>query len=341
VGTWYTLYFTKPSYPEQVANRQGGVDEALVADFDRARQTIDAAVFDVRLPSLVNALVSAARRGVKVRMVVDYAANQDAADFRSAIDALEQGGVQITRDHRSALMHNKFVVIDGRVLWTGSMNFTPNDVYRNNNNMLRLELPALIVNYKQRFERLFQKGAAGAPSRDVPNPRIPLDNGVVIENYFSPNGGAQTAILNRLKSATKSIQVTAFTFTDTPMGKVLQARSKANVLVQGVFESRNNNMRGAEYDVLKRAGLDILADGNCYTLHSKLMIIDDRTVVMGSYNFTENANKSNDENLLILDDPALAQNYVDEFNRIYAQAQHPTVCGGSDSRESLTADPEQ
>src|SRR5262245_3424572 len=47
-GPWYTLYFTIPSYPEKKETRLGGVDEAIVADFDRARTTIDAAVFDLR-----------------------------------------------------------------------------------------------------------------------------------------------------------------------------------------------------------------------------------------------------------------------------------------------------
>lgn len=328
-GDSYTLYFTKPAYPEKKENRTGGVDQALVADFERAQKTIDAAVFDVRLPSLVDSLVRAAQRGVKVRMVVDYAANKDATDFTDAIAKLEKGGVKVTRDHRSALMHNKFAVIDNETLWTGSMNYTPNDVYRNNNNAVRLNNAALIENYNQIFERLFQMRGVDAPSKIIPNPRVTLDNGVTIENYFSPNGGAQKAILDRLKAAVKNIRVTAFTFTDTGMADVLKAKNKEGVAVQGVFESRNNTQLGAEFAGLKRDKVDILEDGNCYILHSKLMIIDDKTVIMGSYNFTDAANKTNDENLLIIDDPALAKNYVAEFNRIYQQAQIPTQCGGN------------
>lgn len=328
-GDWYTLYFTKPTYPEKSSDRTGGVDAAIAADFERATKTIDAAVFDVRLPSLVDALVRAAERGVAVRMVVDYAANGEAPDFRDAIAKLEAGGVKVVRDHRSALMHNKYAIIDGRILWTGSMNFTPNDAYRNNNNMLRTELAPLIANYAQRFQRLYEVNALGAPSKKVPNPTIRLDSGAVIENYFSPSGGAETAILAHLKAAQSSIRVTAFTFTDSKMADVLKAKHKAQIPVQLVFETRNNNGVGSQFDALKKAKLDILPDGNCYVLHSKLIIIDDRIVVMGSYNFTANASSSNDENLLIINDPALARAYVDEFNRIYQQAQSPTKCGAS------------
>lgn len=326
-GAWYTVYFTIPSYPEKKEERRGGVDEAIVGDFERARNTIDLAVFDIRLSSLVDSLARAAERGLRVRAIVDYEANKDAQDFTDAVAKLEKAGVSVVKNQRSALMHDKFAVIDNELLWTGSMNFTPTDAYRNNNNMLRLKNASLVQNYNQIFQRLFLLRTDKAPSKVVPNPRVQLENGTVIENYFSPNGGAQKAISARLKSAKKSIRVTAFTFTDTEMAKILKAKTKDGVDVHGVFETRNNAGLGAEYADLKRARVDILEDGNCYILHSKLMIIDDRTVITGSYNFTDAANQTNDENLLIIDDPALAKSYVDEFNRLYKQALNPTKCG--------------
>lgn len=339
-GEWYTLYFTKPSFPEKAADRSSGVDLAIVTDLDRARQSVDAAVFDFRLPSLVDAFIRAAQRGVRVRLVTDYSANQASKEYTDAIEKMEKGGVQVVRDHRSSLMHDKFVVIDNRLLWTGSMNFTPNDVYRNNNNMLRVAIPELIENYRARFERLFQKRDANAPGKQVPNPRVTLSSGVRIENLFSPNGGTQQAILDKLQAAKESIRLTAFTFTDTAMADVLKAQARARITVQGIFESRNNGANGAEYEDLKRAGLDVLEDGNCYILHSKTMVIDDRYVVMGSYNYTANAENSNDENVLIIDDPKLANEYNTEFKRLYQQAQHPTKCGDIKTLE-LGIDTEQ
>jgi phosphatidylserine/phosphatidylglycerophosphate/cardiolipin synthase-like enzyme len=314
-------------YPESRQDRIGGIDQALAADIERARATVDVAVFDLRLPSIVDALVRAAQRGVRVRLVVDYEENESAAEFTDAISRLEQAGVEVSRDHRSALMHHKFVIVDGRVLWTGSMNLTANDVYRNNNNMLRLDLPELAANYAVRFEWQLQRRADASPVGAAPSlHRVPSD-GTRIETYFSPNGGAQRAILNRIEGAKKSIRITAFTFTDTEMGELLMEKHSAGVQVQGVFESRNNNVLGAEYSILAKAGLDVLEDGNCYNLHSKTIVIDDTTLITGSYNFTDSANRSNDENLLIIDDPALARAYSEEFDRIYAQAKSPTRCG--------------
>jgi phosphatidylserine/phosphatidylglycerophosphate/cardiolipin synthase-like enzyme len=61
-------------------------------------------------------------------------------------------------------------------------------------------------------------------------------------------------------------------------------------------------------------------------MHNKVIVIDERTVITGSYNFTGSAEKDNDENLVIVDDPNLARAYLDEFQRVYDQAQSPTRC---------------
>ena len=56
-------------------------------------------------------------------------------------------------------------------------------------------------------------------------------------------------------------------------------------------------------------------------LHHKVFIIDDETVVLGSYNFSANADESNDENLLVIHSADIAKDFVSEFNRVYNQAQ--------------------
>jgi phosphatidylserine/phosphatidylglycerophosphate/cardiolipin synthase-like enzyme len=105
------------------------------------------------------------------------------------------------------------------------------------------------------------------------------------------------------------------------------AQLKAGLIVQGVFEKQNANGIGADFAKLQAGGVDVLQDGNCYILHHKVIIIDERTVVTGSYNFTSSAERDNDENLVIVDDPAIARAYLEEFERVYAQVQAPTRCG--------------
>src|SRR5437867_12777356 len=104
------------------------------------------------------------------------------------------------------------------------------------------------------------------------------------------------------------------------------AKVKAGLLVRGVFESQNAGGTGAAFNRLKAGGVDVLEDGNCYILHHKVIVIDERTVITGSYNFTGSAEKDNDENMVIVDDPNQARAYLEEFQRVYAQAQTPARC---------------
>ena len=65
---------------------------------------------------------------------------------------------------------------------------------------------------------------------------------------------------------------------------------------------------------MRRDGIDGL-------LHHKVFIIDEKIVVMGSYNFSQNAEERNDENLLIIYDPVIAEQFLFEFKRVQEQAQ--------------------
>lgn len=118
----------------------------------------------------------------------------------------------------------------------------------------------------------------------------------------------------------------AFSFTDDAIAEALIARHQAGVPVQVVFEKRNANGTGSAYGLLRRAGLDVHKDGNCHTMHHKVIIIDRRVVIAGSYNFTKRAEEVNDENSLIIEDPTLAQAFAAEFARVYRQALLPTRC---------------
>ena len=106
------------------------------------------------------------------------------------------------------------------------------------------------------------------------------------------------------------------TDTEDKISDAMIGKLKAGLLVRGVFESQNAGGSGADFGRLKAGGVDVLEDGNCYILHHKVIVIDERTVITGSYNFTSSAEKDNDENLVIVDDPNLARAYLDEFGDV-------------------------
>ena len=77
---------------------------------------------------------------------------------------------------------------------------------------------------------------------------------------------------------------------------------------------------GSETPRLRQAGIDIRLDSNSNNMHHKVILIDEAIVILGSYNFTGSAEEKNDENVLILHDPALASQFLIEFERIYRSA---------------------
>ncbi len=112
----------------------------------------------------------------------------------------------------------------------------------------------------------------------------------------------------------------AFSFTDDELAAAMLERHAAGVLVEGVFETRGADSEYSEYAKLKKAGVLVWQDGNPAVMHHKVIVIDNKVVVMGSFNFSGNANSSNDENLLVIHDRAIAAEYLDEFERIVEQA---------------------
>jgi phosphatidylserine/phosphatidylglycerophosphate/cardiolipin synthase-like enzyme len=100
-------------------------------------------------------------------------------------------------------------------------------------------------------------------------------------------------------------------------------RSKAGVAVSGVFEEQDSTTRFSEYPRLKQAGLDVIQDGNPFRMHHKVILIDGRVSMLGSFNFSSNADRENDENLLIVEDPGLTAALEAEFQRVRTQASNP------------------
>jgi phosphatidylserine/phosphatidylglycerophosphate/cardiolipin synthase-like enzyme len=319
--------FTTPAlvYPDMPARRvPPPFERMLLADIDAARQSIDVALFEYDLASLSAALARAQQRGVAVRLALDRESLEHPDNARWAGD-LQRVGVPVFWQESTAFLHSKFLIIDNAVVWAGSWNATSNGIYRNNNNLLRFSAPPLVANYAAEFAQMAQGSFGTRKQARTPYPVVLLDN-MRVETYFSPQDAIEPRLLERVAAARHSIRFLAFSFTSDALADAMLARQVAGVQVQGVMERRSARGIGAEFARLRAGGADVWEDGNCYTMHHKVIIIDDATVITGSYNFTRRAEHTNDENLLIIDSPALAAQFAAEFERVYRQARNPPRC---------------
>jgi phosphatidylserine/phosphatidylglycerophosphate/cardiolipin synthase-like enzyme len=312
------IYFSDPDAPNAGSYR-GGPDDALAEAIRNAEFSVDAAIYHLNLWSIRDALIAAHNAGVQVRVVAE-SDNLDEVE----IQELREAGIEVLGDRRESLMHNKFVVIDGLEVWTGSMNFTVNGAYRNDNNLIHIRSSKLAENFTTEFDEMFVRDMFGDNIiARTPNPSLTID-GTPIETYFSPDDGTAAHIISAIQSAEESIYFLAFSFTSDPIAEALLERAAAGVAVAGVFEeSQYFSNTGGEFDHLSEAGMDVRLDGNDQNMHHKVFIIDGKIVVTGSYNFSRSAEERNDENTLIIYSPDVAAQYLVEFERVFEKAVKP------------------
>lgn len=313
-GGWYELYFTDPLHP-QANSLRGGPDRRLAAAIDDARLTVDLAVYSFSLWSIRDALIDAHHRGIQVRVVME-SNNLD----RDVPQDLIEAGIPVIGDRRAGLMHDKFVIIDRSEIWLGSMNFTIGGGYEDNNNLLRIHSLKLVENYQKEFDEMFVDDHFGPDTvSDTPNPTITVE-GTVIETYFSPDDGVADVIVDLIDDAQESIYFMAFSFTSDDISDAIQRRALDGVVVAGVMDkSQTRSNQGGEYDSLLRAGLDVHQDIIDGLMHHKVIIIDKEIVITGSYNFSRSAEERNDENILVIHNTDIANEFLKEFERVYPQ----------------------
>ena len=314
-GAWYELYFTDPASP-LASQATGGVDAPLVESIDAARLSIDVAAYSLGLNSVRNALLRAHDRGVTVRVVMETG-NMDRSDPQIMMEA----GIHIVGDNSAGLMHNKFIVIDRSEVWLGSLNFTDSGTYEDNNNLIRIHSSQMAENYIKEFEEMFVENSFGENVvPETPHPTVTIDE-THIDVFFSPDDGVLSALIPLLDGAEQSIHFLAFSFTSNELGDIIRAKAEEGLTIAGVMDKEQiSSNQGTEFDPFQQAELDVLIDGIDGQMHHKLIIVDEKIVAFGSYNFSKSAEERNDENLLIIYDADIAKQFILEFGRVEEQA---------------------
>jgi len=312
-GPFWTVYFTEPDLYEN-STTSGGIELHLIDLINNAQSSIDLAVFEFNLQGVADALIAAHNRGVTVRIVHD---DEHTADDPQ-MDQMIKAGIAAMPDKRSAFMHNKFFIIDRQLVWTGSWNVTTNDTFQNNNNAIVLRSQQIVENYQTEFNEMFEGSFGTTSPANTPNPEITI-NGIKVENYFASEDEVMPALIRFTSTAQKSIHFMAFSFTDYDLAKAMMDRGAAGAELIGIIERLGADTDAAECGTLRKAGFDARIDGNPRTFHHKVIIVDGIAVALGSFNWSNNAANNNDENLVIIYDPALAAQYEQEFQARWAE----------------------
>jgi phosphatidylserine/phosphatidylglycerophosphate/cardiolipin synthase-like enzyme len=141
------------------------------------------------------------------------------------------------------------------------------------------------------------------------------------EVYFSPRGGCTEAVVREVGKARKTVWVQAYSFTSAPIARALMEASRRGVKVRVILDRSQRSERYTAADFLAHAGIPVYIDARHAIAHDKVMVIDGRTVLTGSFNFTKSAEENNSENLLVLREPGLVLRYADHWRSHLAHSR--------------------
>lgn len=323
-GEWWQVYFTDPANAGGPDNLAGTPAEKLIERINSAQGTIHIAAFEFNLTPVAEALIAAHKRGVEVLWVTDdeNGIEADGEEGHGQFAMLEKGGIEVRDDGRGALMHNKFWIFDRQTVWTGSTNITVNGMLHNNNNVIVIESPELAEIYEREFAELWA-GEFGPTSPSTLDDQAVTVDGTPIQVLFASEDKVASHLVPLIEQAQKSIRFMAFSFTHTEIGDAVLVRAGAGVDVRGIFETRGSETEYSQLPRLYCAHVPVRQDGNPATFHHKVFVIDDKLVITGSFNFSGNADQSNDENAVIITHSGIAAQYLQEFERRWAEAREP------------------
>jgi phosphatidylserine/phosphatidylglycerophosphate/cardiolipin synthase-like enzyme len=151
--------------------------------------------------------------------------------------------------------------------------------------------------------------------------------------YFSPKGGCTDVVVREILAARQELLILAYSFTARVISEAVLAAKKRGVNVEVILDHSNEKEEHTDLGFLLQAGVQPLVDAQHAIAHNKIMIIDRRTVITGSFNFTRQAERENAENLVVVKhDPDLVAAYRQNFAAHKAHARAPQIQPAAPSR---------
>jgi len=344
-------------FQSQRASVNGNLETNLIQFIEKTQHSLDVAIFDMHEQPIVDSLKQlASKHGIKVRIAYDNSKpdKPGKADPKSGDveDVLQKSGLikYSTQVHASGshLMHNKFIVRDGQTLWTGSANFTPGGMLYQDNNCLVVESADLCKAYETYFESLLSdhkhstRRKSAAASAGTGNSKRAVQVGSVkITPYFSPDPleDVERGVTVALKNA-KEVRIASMVLTDPETLQELQRFKPSGANIKGLYDAPEQKFATSKTKLdqslfwfsqpseKRFIGVHTTpypknpdASYKPNFMHNKFMILDNHTVITGSYNFSENAEK-NDENLLVIESAEVAKAYCGYFDAMFNFYEH-------------------
>jgi phosphatidylserine/phosphatidylglycerophosphate/cardiolipin synthase-like enzyme len=249
----------------------------------------------------------------------------------SSRDALDEG---------AAIMHNKFVVVDSRVVWTGSTNVSDTCSGGYNANLVTvIDSRRIAAGYLAELDQMYEDGRYHEDKRSAGPMRVMVGDAEV-ELMFSPQDSPiRERVRPLIKSARERIDVAVFYFTHKLLTADLIDAHLRGVQVRVILDATAAANGFTKHELLRAVGIPVKVEDWGGKMHMKSAVIDGQTVITGSMNWTTAGDDTNDENVVIVHSEALAAQYEEFYEALWADIPDRWLTENPDpeSRDSGTA----
>lgn len=205
------------------------------------------------------------------------------------------------------IMHDKFFVVDGRYVWTGSANISDSDITGYSANLaVYMDSPAMAAQYTREIDQMYDAGNFHENKTTYAEEPVMIgDTRVTV--WFPPEGDPVGALRKEIQGAKESIDVAIFYLTHKQIAGDLIAAHLRGVKVRVIVDATSATNGYTKHELLRAAGIPVKVENWGGKMHAKTVDIDHKVVFAGSMNWTTAGYKSNDENYLRIESPAIAK----------------------------------
>jgi len=300
---------------------QDNVETRVLAELAGAKKSLRLAFFNIRLDDVKKLLAAKVKAGVDVHVLLDK--KQQDLTYNTMYEDLQAVGVPVTlienKSAADATLHDKFTVIDGERVVTGSANLSFTALSVSDETVLVMKNAELAGRYEAEFDELVAKG--NAKSAPYANEKW--------RAWMGPEDSLSEKLVTTLDGAKKTAVVAMFDLQLKAAVDALIAAKQRGVNVVVVLDANQANEAGATSDeTLAAAGIPVIkalnTGGNQAEMHSKYLVVDHQFALVGSNNWTNFGSYYNDENLVWADDAALAMRLEGNFAELLKAYDAPT-----------------
>jgi hypothetical protein len=190
LGIVITLFASNTLYAkaEVLFSPKGSIKVTILKTIISSEETIDVAAFTFTSGDIAEALYNAKERGVKIRLVIDQ--RQDKRHY-PVLEFLKEEGfdLQFLKGNIGGSMNNTFAIFDGKLLVTGSYNWTEYSEKFNYENVIFIDDSDVIGKYKKEFDSLYNEGVVqGARREEGPESHVDASGAAETESAVSGEG---------------------------------------------------------------------------------------------------------------------------------------------------------